>query len=66
MSDEDKKAFDSLESIANAIRTVKESKPNDRSSKDREYQIILTELENVWSRFYCFVYQDLTILKEEI
>ena len=41
--------------IANALFTLRTSKPNDRSEKDRYYAVTITELEKVLAYFTMFV-----------
>lgn len=60
----DPKDLAALQSIANAIKTLKENKPEERSEKARRYQITLTDLEKAWATFYALVYADVAIFME--
>lgn len=43
------------QAIANALFTLHQNKPNDRTNKDRYYAVTITELEKVLAYFTMFV-----------
>ena len=45
-------AFDLLKEV---IEAYKSEKPNDRSGADREYQIVITKLEDAYARAFTYI-----------
>jgi len=51
--------------IHNALQTLKDNKPNDRSEYDRRYAITITEIEKVQAYFKTFIIDNIVQAENE-
>ena len=50
--------------IGKALEALRQHKPNDRSEKDRRYQIAITDLEKVFAYFQTMIVQGWDVSQE--